>query len=51
MKVIIRDTKKDGSIWAAHHIAAAIKAVPLLWTYMPSWPGCALPARFHSRTS
>ena len=26
MKVIIRDTKKDGSIWAAHHIAAAIKA-------------------------
>ena len=39
MKVIIRDTKKDGSIWAAHHIAAAIKA------------GCALPARFHSRTS
>ena len=26
MKVIIRDTKKEGSIWAAHHIAAAIKA-------------------------
>ena len=26
MKVIIRDTKKEGSLWAAHHIAAAIKA-------------------------
>ena len=26
MKVIIRDTKKEGSIWAAHHIVAAIKA-------------------------
>lgn len=26
MKVIIRDTKKDGSLWAAHHIAEAIKA-------------------------
>lgn len=26
MKVIIRDTKKEGSIWAAHHIADAIKA-------------------------
>ena len=26
MKVIIRDTKKEGSIWAARHIAAAIKA-------------------------
>ena len=26
MKVIIRDTKKEASIWAAHHIAAAIKA-------------------------
>ncbi len=26
MKVIIRDTKKEGSIWAAHHIVDAIKA-------------------------
>ncbi len=26
MKVIIRDTKKEGSVWAAHHIVAAIKA-------------------------
>ena len=26
MKVIIRDSKKEASIWAAHHIAAAIKA-------------------------
>lgn len=26
MKVIIRDTKKEGSLWAAHHIAAVIKA-------------------------
>lgn len=26
MKVIIRDTKKEGSLWAAHHIADAIKA-------------------------
>ena len=26
MKVIIRDTKKEASIWAAHHIAEAIKA-------------------------
>lgn len=25
MKVIIRDTKKEGSVWAAHHIVAAIK--------------------------
>ena len=26
MKVVIRDSKKEASIWAAHHIAAAIKA-------------------------
>ena len=26
MKVIIRDSKKEASIWAAHHIADAIKA-------------------------
>ena len=26
MRVIIKDTKKEGSLWAAHHIAAAIKA-------------------------
>lgn len=26
MKVIIRDTKKEGSVWAAHHIVEAIKA-------------------------